>query len=52
VLCEAAAGRILLPIARGRLLAAADSTVAAMRFLVVNADARMLVEQSLAALVA
>lgn len=52
VLCEAAAGRIMLPIARGRLLAAADATVAAMRFLVVNADPRMLVEQSLAALVA
>lgn len=52
VLCEAAAGRIMLPIARGRLLAAADATVAAMRFLVVNADLRMLVEQSLAALVA
>ena len=42
----------MLPIARGRLLAAADATVAAMRFLVVNADPRMLVEQSLAALVA
>src|SRR5438128_4531216 len=50
VLCEAAAGRITLPIARGRLLAAADATVAAMRFLVVNADPRMLVEHSLPAL--
>ncbi len=54
VLCDAAAGR--LPnvsenIARERLLAAADGTMAALRNLVVNADARLVVEQALAELV-
>ncbi len=54
VLCDAAAGH--LPevsdhIARERLLAAADGTMAALRNLVVNADARLVVEQALAELV-
>lgn len=54
VLCDAAAGR--LPnvsdhISRDRLLAAADGTMAALRNLVVNADARLMVEQALAELV-
>ncbi len=51
VLCDAAAGRIAVPIARERLIAAADSMVFGTRWLVVNADPRMLVEQALAALV-
>ncbi len=54
VLCDAAAGR--LPnvsenVSRDRLLAAADGTMAALRNLVVNADARLVVEQALAELV-
>jgi len=54
VLCDAAAGR--LPdvsdkVPRERLLAAADGTMAALRNLVVNADARLIVEQALAELV-
>ena len=54
VLCEAAAGR--LPnvsdhVSRDRLLAAADGAMAALRNLVVNADARLVVEQALAELV-
>ena len=52
VLCDAVAGRVPLAIDRQRLLAAADATMAAIRWLTVNADARMLVEQSLAPLVA
>ena len=36
---------------RERLLAAADVTMAALRNLVVNADARLVVEQALATLV-
>ncbi len=51
VLCDAVAGRVPLPIERERLLAAADSSMAAIRWLTVNADARMLVESSLAELV-
>jgi DNA polymerase III gamma/tau subunit len=51
VLCDAAAGRTALPLDRKRLLASADATVSAMRFLAVNADARMLVELALAELV-
>jgi replication-associated recombination protein RarA len=51
VLCDAVAGRVPLNIERGRLLAAADATTAAIRWLGVNADARMLVEQALAELV-
>ena len=41
-----------LDIDRQRLLAAADAVMAAMRWLAVNADPRMLVEQALAPLVA
>ena len=52
VLCDAVAGRVPLSIDRERLLAAADSAMAAIRWLTVNADARMLVEQALAPLVA
>ena len=51
VLCDAVAGRIDIEIDRERLLAAADAMVSNMRWLAVNADARMLVEQSLAPLV-
>ena len=51
VLCDAVAGRVPLSIERERLLAAADATTAAIRWLNVNADARMLVEQALAELV-
>ena len=51
VLCDAVAGRLPLSIEPGRLLAAADATTAAIRWLNVNADARMLVEQVLAELV-
>ena len=52
VLCDAVAGRVPLDIERERLLAAADASMAAVRWLTVNADARMLVEQALAPLVA
>lgn len=52
VLCDAVAGRVPLQIERDRLLAAADATMAAVRWLQVNADPRMLVEQALAELVA
>ncbi len=52
VLCDAVAGRVALDIDRDRLLAAADATMGAVRWLAVNADARMLVEQALAPLVA
>ncbi|MDP9361453.1 MAG: AAA family ATPase [Acidobacteriota bacterium] len=51
VLCDAVAGRVPLSIERERLLAAADATTAAIRWLNVNADARMLVEQALAELI-
>ena len=51
VLCDAVAGRVPLPIERARLLAAADATTAAIRWLTVNADPRMVVEQALAELV-
>jgi hypothetical protein len=52
VLCDAVAGRVPLRIDRARLLAAADAAMAAARWLQVNADPRMLVEQALAELVA
>lgn len=52
VLCDAVAGRVPLRIDRERLLAAADAAMAAARWLQVNADPRMLVEQALAELVA
>ncbi len=54
LLCDAAAGRlpdVSNAVARERLLAAADGTMAALRNLVVNADARLIVEQALAELV-
>jgi len=51
VLRDAVAGRVPLAIERERLLAAADATMAAMRWLTVNADPRLLAEQALAELV-
>ncbi|MEA2162552.1 MAG: polymerase subunit delta [Thermoanaerobaculia bacterium] len=51
VLCDAVAGRVPLSIETERLLAAADATTNAIRWLAVNADARMLVEQALAELI-
>jgi DNA polymerase-3 subunit delta' len=51
VLCEGVAGRVEIPIATEKLLAAADAMVLNLRWLAVNADARMLVEQALAELV-
>lgn len=50
VLCDAVAGRIDLPIPRERLLAAADAMLNGTRWLAVNADTRLLVEQALAEL--
>jgi DNA polymerase-3 subunit delta' len=50
ILCEAAAGRIEISVPREKLLAAADAIVFNTRWLVVNADARMLVENGLASL--
>lgn len=54
VLCDAVAGRVPLGIERERLLAAADTSMGAIRWLTlkINADPRMLVEQALAQLVA
>ena len=55
MLCDAAAVRIpnvSNAVPRERLLAAADGAMAALRNLAVNADARLVVEQALAALVA
>lgn len=51
VLCEGVAGRLDIPIPREKLLAAADALVLNLRWLTVNADVRMLIEQALAALV-
>ena len=51
ILCEAAAGRPTLAIPRERLLAAADASIFNTRWLQVNADARMIVEHALAALI-
>ncbi len=50
VLCDAAAGRANIAIPRERLLAAADAAIVATRWLVVNADPRLLVEQAIAEL--
>ena len=52
-LCDAAAGRVanVDNVDPARLLAAADGAMAALRWLIVNADARLLVEQALAELV-
>jgi DNA polymerase III delta prime subunit len=47
---EAVAGTIDVAIPRERLLAAADATTAAIRWLTVNADTRLLVEQIVSAL--
>lgn len=53
ILCEAAAGHVDMggSVAPDRLLAAADGTMTALRWLAVNADARLMVEQALAELV-
>ena len=53
ILCDAAAGRVDMGegVSPDRILAAADGTMAALRWLAVNADARLLVEQALAELV-
>jgi DNA polymerase III gamma/tau subunit len=51
VLCEMAAASPAA-MSRERLLAAADGCLAGMRWLTVNADARLLIEQALAELVA
>jgi DNA polymerase III gamma/tau subunit len=51
ILCEAAAGELSQTIARERLLAAASGANEALKWLPVNADPRMLVEQALAELV-
>ena len=53
VLCDAVAGRVPLGIERERLLAAADTSMAAIRWLTlkINADPRMMVEQALSELV-
>ena len=51
ILCEAAAGRVDIALPREKLLAAADAIIFGTRWLVVNADARMLVENGLAPLV-
>lgn len=51
ILCEAAAGRVDVSLPREKLLAAADALIFGTRWLVVNADPRMLVEQGLAPLV-
>jgi len=50
-LCDAVAGKIEVAIPRERLLAAADASMAAIRWLGVNADVRLLVEQIVSALV-
>ena len=50
ILCDAVAGHVEVPIRRERLLAAADATVLNMRWLVVNADPRLLFENALARL--
>jgi len=50
-LCDAVAGNLEVPIPKERLLAAADTSMAAVRWLGVNADVRLLVEQIVAELV-
>lgn len=52
VLCDGVAGRIDLPIEKERMLAAADALITGTRWLAVNADAKMLVEQALSNLLA
>lgn len=51
VLCDAVAGKIDIDIPADRLLAAADALVSGTRWLAVNADAKMVVEQALAKLI-
>lgn len=51
VLCDAVAGRLPLRLDKNRLLASADATSAAVRWLAVNADARLLAEQAIAPLI-
>ena len=51
VLCEAVAGKVDVALPPDRLLAAADAMVAGTRWLAVNADAKMVVEQALVQLV-
>jgi DNA polymerase-3 subunit delta' len=51
VLVEGAASDRFAPVPRERLLAAADGAMAAIRAMAVNADARLVTEQALAALV-
>lgn len=53
ILCDAAAGRMasIQNVSGTRLLAAADGVMTALRWLSVNADARLMVEQALAELV-
>lgn len=51
ILCEAAAGELSRSVPRERILAAAGGANEALKWLVVNADARMLVEGALAELV-
>jgi len=50
-LCDAVAGNIEVTIPRERLLAAADTSMGAIRWLGVNADVRLLAEQIVAELV-
>jgi DNA polymerase-3 subunit delta' len=50
-LCDAVAGKIDVQLPHERLLAAADACMAAIRWLGVNADVRLLVEQVVAELV-
>lgn len=54
ILCQAAAGAVpgVENVPPDRLLAAADGMMAALRWLTVNADVRLMVEQALAELVA
>jgi DNA polymerase III delta prime subunit len=51
ILCDAAAGRVDVNVAPEKLLAAADGTTNALKWLVVNADPRLMIEQALAELV-
>lgn len=52
ILCDAAAGRVDVAVPPEKLLAAADGTMNALKWLTVNADPRLMIEQALAELVA
>jgi DNA polymerase III gamma/tau subunit len=52
ILCDAAAGRLDVNVPPERLLAAADGTTNALKWLIVNADPRLMIEQALAELIA